>query len=236
MLYLYDEHFCNDFWTVGFIFSPAMSGFFSRLAIFPLFSYTECGRVRRLFPLPDDLCSHRLMKALGVCGREKGGIFMKKNNALAFAGMMTALAVVGSFVSFPVLGSKCAPVQHMVNVACAVFLGPWWGVGVAFTASLIRNLLGLGSPLAFPGSMVGALIAGLAYQKLKSLPAAFVGEVLGTGILGALLAYPIAIRVLGVDPSKVVFTAYIVPFLISTVVGSLISMVVIYALQKAKAL
>ena len=176
------------------------------------------------------------MKAEGVCGREKGGTFMKKNNALAFAGMMTALAVVGSFVSFPVLGSKCAPVQHMVNVACAVFLGPWWGVGVAFTASLIRNLLALGSVLAFPGSMVGALLAGLVYQKFKSLPATFVGEVLGTGVLGALLAYPIAIRVLGVDPNKVVFTAYIVPFLISTVVGSLISVVVIYALQKAKAL
>ena len=32
--------------------------------------------------------------------------------------------------------------QHMVNVLCAVFLGPWYGVGVAFCASLIRNLVG----------------------------------------------------------------------------------------------
>lgn len=161
---------------------------------------------------------------------------MKKNNALAFAGMMTALAVVGSFVSFPFLGSKCAPVQHMVNVACAVFLGPWWGVGVAFTASLIRNLTALGSPLAFPGSMVGALVAGLLYQRFKALGVAFVGEVFGTGILGALIAFPIAVRVLGIDPSKVAFTAFIVPFMISTVVGSLISVGVIYALRKTKAL
>ena len=35
---------------------------------------------------------------------------------LALAGVLTALAIVGSFLSFPVAGSKCAPVQHMVNI------------------------------------------------------------------------------------------------------------------------
>lgn len=67
---------------------------------------------------------------------------------LALAGMFCALCVVGSVFSFPMFGSKCAPVQHMVNVLCAVLLGPWWGVGVAFVASLLRNLLGLGSLMA----------------------------------------------------------------------------------------
>ena len=76
---------------------------------------------------------------------------------LAIAGVLTAAAVAGSLISVPVAGSKCAPVQHMVNVFSAVILGPWWGVGIAFCASLIRNLLGIGSLLAFPGSMVGAL-------------------------------------------------------------------------------
>ena len=80
---------------------------------------------------------------------------------LALAGMFCALCVVGSVFSFPMFGSKCAPVQHMVNVLCAVLLGPWWGVGVAFVASLLRNILGLGSLMAFPGSMFGALLRGL---------------------------------------------------------------------------
>ena len=91
---------------------------------------------------------------------------MKQNDTvkkLTLAGVLTAVAVVGSFISFPILGSKCAPVQHMVNVLAAVVLGPWWGVGIAFAASLIRNLLGLGSLMAFPGSMVGALCCGLVY-------------------------------------------------------------------------
>ena len=72
---------------------------------------------------------------------------------LAIAGILCAVAVVGSLFTFPVLASKCAPIQHMVNVLCAVLLGPWYGVGVAFGASLIRNLLGLGTIMAFPGSM-----------------------------------------------------------------------------------
>ena len=44
---------------------------------------------------------------------------------LAIAGILCAVAVVGSTLSFPVLGSRCAPVQHMVNVMCALLLGPW---------------------------------------------------------------------------------------------------------------
>ena len=61
------------------------------------------------------------------CYIEKGVLDMKKSNTkkLALAGVLCAVAVVGSMFSFPVFGSKCAPVQHMVNVLCAVLLGPW---------------------------------------------------------------------------------------------------------------
>ena len=84
---------------------------------------------------------------------------------LALAGVLTALAIVGSFLSFPIAGSKCAPVQHMVNIFAAVLLGPGWGVGIAFCASLLRNILGIGSLMAFPGSMIGALCCGLVLQR-----------------------------------------------------------------------
>ena len=51
---------------------------------------------------------------------------MKKTNIhkLVFAAVLVALAVVGSLVSFPIGASKCAPVQHLVNIIGAVFLGP----------------------------------------------------------------------------------------------------------------
>src|SRR5699024_7419815 len=100
-----------------------------------------------------------------------------RTRKLALAGLLTAVAVVGGMFSIPIGAAKCSPVQHMVNVIAGVLLGPWYGLGSAFVASLIRNLIGTGSLLAFPGSMVGALLAGLLYQKIQRLPAAFVGEV-----------------------------------------------------------
>ena len=106
---------------------------------------------------------------------------------LALAGILTAVAVVGSLISVPVAGSKCAPVQHMVNVFAAVVLGPWWGVAIAFCASLLRNLLSIGSLMAFPGSMVGALCCGLVYHFSKRISLTCVAEALGTGVLGGII-------------------------------------------------
>ena len=162
---------------------------------------------------------------------------MKTNTKkLALAGVLCAVAVVGSMFSFPVFGSKCAPVQHMVNVLCAVLLGPWYGVAVAFVASLLRNLLGLGSLMAFPGSMCGALLCGILYHKTKNLLAPLCGEVFGTGIIGGLLAWPVAVFLMGKAAGDIAFYAYIVPFLVSTVGGSIIAGVVLIALEKNSAL
>ena len=155
---------------------------------------------------------------------------------IALSGMFAAVAVVGSMLQFPVFGSQCAPVQHMVNVLCAVLLGPGYGVAVAFVASLIRNLLGLGSLLAFPGSMCGALLCGLIYWKTKNLPATLVGEVFGTGIIGGLLSYPIAITFMGKVAGSIGYTAYVVPFLISTVGGSVLAGALVFALKRSGAL
>lgn len=126
---------------------------------------------------------------------------MKENNTqkIVIAAMMAALAVVGSTFSFPIFGSRCAPVQHTVNVLCAIFLGPWYGLGVAFAASVIRHLLGLGTPLAFPGSICGTLLSGILYKKFQTLPAAYVGEIFGTAVIGGTLAFPIARLVMGIQ-------------------------------------
>lgn len=163
---------------------------------------------------------------------------MKKQSVkkLAAAGLLCTVAVVGSLFSFPVFGSRCAPVQHMVNILCAVFLGPWYGLGAAFTASLIRNLLGIGSLMAFPGSMCGALLCGLVFAKTRNLPAALCGEVFGTGILGGLLAYPVATLLMGVNAASIGFYVYIVPFLISTVGGSVLAGALVFALRRSGAL
>ncbi len=151
---------------------------------------------------------------------------------LCIAGILCAVAVVGSLFSVPVFGSKCAPVQHMVNILCAVTLGPWYGVCVAFGASLIRNLLGLGSLMAFPGSMFGAFLCGIAYWKTRNIPVTLIAEVFGTAVIGGFCAYPVAIFLMGMSAANIAVYAYVVPFLISTAGGAILSAVLIGALEK----
>lgn len=166
-----------------------------------------------------------------------GGFRMNnKTKKLSIAGVLCAVAVVGSMFSIPIFGSKCAPIQHMVNILCAVMLGPIYGVAVAFSASLFRNLMGIGSLMAFPGSMFGALLSGIVYWKFKNTTFTLMAEVLGTSILGGLSAYPIAILLMGVSAGSIAFYAYIIPFFISTLGGAIISVFVVKVLKNSGAL
>lgn len=156
-----------------------------------------------------------------------------RTKKLCLAAILCAVAVVGSLFSVPIAGSKCAPVQHMVNILCAVLLGPGWGLGAAFVASLLRNLLGLGSLMAFPGSMFGALLCGLAYWKTRNIPLTLLAEVFGTAVLGGLCAYPVATLLMGQNAGEIAFYAYIIPFFVSTAGGAVLSGVILGALSRS---
>ncbi len=84
--------------------------------------------------------------------------------------------------------------------------------------------MGTGSLMAFPGSMVGAFLAGQIYRITKNNYMTAFAEVFGTGILGGFLAVPIAIFIMG---NAVGTFAYIVPFLISSVGGSFIAVIML---------
>ena len=138
-----------------------------------------------------------------------------------FTGLFIALGVLTAHIVYiPVLVSRCFPIQHAINVLLAVLLGTKYSVSAAFTISLLRNILGTGSLLAFPGSMIGAALAGILYHKTHHIGGAIAGEIFGTGIIGALVAYPIAAYLIGSSVGAFVF---IIPFLISTTGGSIIA-------------
>lgn len=153
---------------------------------------------------------------------------------LTLAALFAVIAVVFSAFAIPVGGAKILPVQHMVNVLCGVLLGPWYALGAGFVAASIRIMLGTGSLLAFPGSMIGAFFCGMIYRHTKKMWAAYAGELFGTGIIGALLSYPIAVLVMG-NKTAAMFT-FVLPFSLSSAVGAAISVVLITALQKTGAL
>ena len=158
---------------------------------------------------------------------------------LSMAALLTAVAVVGSMFSFPFLGAKCSPVQHLVNIIGGVYLGPWYSLGMAFCASLIRNLTGLGSPMAFPGSMVGAFLSGVMFHwvfKNKTLtvklPAAYVGELFGTSVIGGMLSFPIAYFVM--ENTAATLFGFVFPFFVSSVVGTVIAAILVTSMKRVK--
>jgi energy coupling factor transporter S component ThiW len=149
---------------------------------------------------------------------------------IARAAVMVALAVALSPFFIPVGIAKCYPAQHMINVMAAVMLGPAPAVLVAFMAALARNVLGLGTLLAFPGGIFGALLAGLAYRALRRPLAAAVGEVLGTSVLGALASAWIVGPVLLEQPMAA--GTLVVAFGVSSIAGALVGLAALKFLRK----
>ncbi|WP_125152095.1 energy coupling factor transporter S component ThiW [Clostridium rectalis] len=149
---------------------------------------------------------------------------------LTFSALLIAIGIfLGNLIYIPIGISKCFPIQHSINVISAVTLGSYYGTAIAFCISCFRNILSTGSLLAFPGSMVGALLAGIIYKKTNKIYYACLGEIVGTGIIGALLAFPISKFILG---KNVVALFFITPFSISTIGGSVIAFIVLKALGK----
>ena len=150
---------------------------------------------------------------------------------LALAGILVAVGIVCSPLSIPVGASKCAPVQHFINILGGVFLGPGYAVGMAFVTSLLRNLMGTGTLLAFPGSMCGAFLCGMLYKYGKHLPFAYLGELFGTSVIGGLLSYPIATLIMG---SESAVFGFVLPFFVSSCGGTIIAAVLVTVMKKMK--
>lgn len=152
---------------------------------------------------------------------------------ITLIGILVAVGTIASPFSIPVGVAKVYPVQHTINVFTAVLFGPGPAVMAALLTSTIRNILGTGTPLAFPGSVFGALIAGLAYRYFKKDYIAAAGEILGTGILGALVAFPLAKWLLGFAGMAI---ALIIPFFLSSLTGAFLGMLILRILKRTGAL
>ncbi|MCM3117456.1 energy coupling factor transporter S component ThiW [Neobacillus sp. MER 74] len=159
---------------------------------------------------------------------------MNKTRKLTLTAMMIAIGTLTSNLFYIPIGfTKVFPIQHFMNVISAVLLGPYYAVAQAFGVSLLRNLLGTGSLFAFPGSMVGALLASLLFWKTRKLYLALIGEVIGTGILGAMLSYPIATLFLG---QKATLFGFIPLFIFSSFAGALLGFLILTVFLRKKVL
>ena len=143
--------------------------------------------------------------------------------------MFISLGVIlGNFIYIPIGVSKCFPIQHTVNILSAILLGPIYSTAIAFMISLLRNILGTGSLLAFSGSMIGAFLAGVMYEKFQNKYLAMIGEVFGTGILGGIVAGYVAKYVMG---KEVIGLFFVYPFMISTIGGAVIALLLLKVIK-----
>jgi energy-coupling factor transport system ATP-binding protein len=151
---------------------------------------------------------------------------------VAYAVVLVAIGVaLAPYTSFPIGIAKINPTQHFVNVLGAVLLGPGWAVFVALIIGAIRNVMGVGTLLAFPGGMIGAFLAGLAYRYVKRLDLAAAGEIVGTGLIApvvsALIVAPFLMH------KSIPILALVPSFMGSTVIGALLGVMAIRLLQRA---
>lgn len=155
---------------------------------------------------------------------------MNRTRLLTTMALFVAIGTVGAqLLWFPTGIAKAYPVQHAVNVMAAVILGPIPAVIIAFVIGLLRNLLGLGTILAFPGGMIGALFAGYFYRWTKKKALAATGEIIGTGIIGSLLSVPIANIVLGQSAGAL---AFVPGFIVSSCTGAILGVFVLSRLKQ----
>ena len=66
-----------------------------------------------------------------------------KVRKLTITAILIAINIVlSSLIVIPLGPIKAAPVQHFINVLCAVFVGPWYGLAQAFISSIFRVSFG----------------------------------------------------------------------------------------------
>lgn len=153
---------------------------------------------------------------------------MRKNTKkMIMTAMMAGIAfVLSTFVYFPAM----APFQHCVNVIAAAFLGPWYGCLAAFLCGILRMMSGR-TIQAMIGAIFGPIVGGLLYKKTKNIYLLAAGEIFGTGILGALTAYPFMRLFYHLEAVE---WYYYVPFYTpSAIAGAGMGVVVLLTLKKS---
>ena len=152
--------------------------------------------------------------------------------SVAYAVVLVAIGVaLAPYTSFPIGIAKVNPTQHFVNIVGAVLLGPWWAVIIAAIIGIIRNVMGVGTLLAFPGGMIGAFLAGILYQQTRKVLLGATGEVIGTGFIAPVVsALFVAPALMG---KALPLFALIPSFLASTLAGAIIGVLAIKLLQRA---
>lgn len=147
---------------------------------------------------------------------------MKNSKSILKMVVLAMLIAIGVVIS-PILRVEgMCPMAHFINIVCSVFMGPWYSLLCAFIIGVIRMVIMGIPPLALTGAVFGAFLSGVFYKLSKGkLLCAVLGEIIGTGIIGAIVSYPVMTLIWGKDGLSLFF--YVPSFICGTLIGGSIA-------------
>ncbi len=157
---------------------------------------------------------------------------MKRKESLLKLVVLAVMVAFGVVIS-PILRVEgMCPMAHFINIVCAVLLGPWYSLLCAVLIGVLRMTLMAVPPLALTGAVFGAFLSGVGYRMSKGkLLFAVLGEVVGTGIIGAVLSYPVMTFLWGKEGLSWIF--YVPSFLCGTLIGGSIAYLFLRKLESS---
>lgn len=156
---------------------------------------------------------------------------MEKERMNTFRMVMLATMVAIGVVISPILRIEgMCPTAHLINIVCSVLMGPWYSLLCATMIGIIRMMFMGIPPLALTGAVFGAFLSGVLYQASKGrIICAVIGEVIGTGIIGSLVSYPVMAFLMGREGLTAFF--YTPMFIGATLMGGTVAYIFLKALS-----
>ena len=149
---------------------------------------------------------------------------MKNTKHLLKLVTLSMLIALGEVI-YPILRVEgMCPMAHFINIVCSVFLGPRYSLLCATLIGVIRMLLMGIPPIALTGAVFGAFLSGVFYRASRGrIIFAVLGEILGTGVIGAIMSYPVMTFLWGKENLSWLF--YVHSFICGTLIGGSIAYV-----------
>ena len=157
---------------------------------------------------------------------------MKNSKTILKLTVLALLVALGVVIS-PILRFEgMCPMAHFINIVCSVLMGPWYSLLCATLIGVIRMLTMGIPPIALTGAIFGAFLSGVFYRLSKGkLVFAVLGEIIGTGIIGAIASYPVMTFLWGKEGLSWLF--YVPSFICGTLIGGSIAYVFLRKLSSS---